>query len=150
MRRFVAGVGSEDSRFRRVHRRGLSLHIGVGLNVFLKKQAVAFLDAIAFLDENVGNTANALGLDIRIGGRLNLSGGSDERNQGVLFRDFGGLNSGDTLVCLIHAVEDNSSPDRNYGGSNRHLLPRLHDLVSFSGLEQPFAVSLLRTRARRV
>ena len=127
MGRLVAGIGSQNAGFRGVHSRGLRLNVCVCLNVLLQQETVALLNRVAFFDQNISDAAEALSLHVGISGRLDFSRRRDQRDQTVLLGDLGGLNGDNTLIGLVHAVENDARPDHCDGGANRRFLPHLHN-----------------------
>src|SRR4030095_5603319 len=126
-------LGGLVTRFRRsnsrlggIQRGSLRLNVSIGLNSVLHQQAIALLDLVAFLDEDLRNASEALSLHVGVCRGLDCAGGCNQRYQRVLLHHLCGLDGGDALVRLIHAVNDNPSPDHHDGGSDRHFLPHLH------------------------
>ena len=105
----------------------MRLNVGVGLDVLLKEQAVALFDAIAFPNENIGDPAEALGLDVCVRRGFYFARGSDQGDESVLLSDLGRLHGGDALIRLIHTVKNNTRSDHHDSGTDRHFLPHLHD-----------------------
>ncbi len=73
LRRLVACLRGLHPGLGGISRRRLCLHVRTRLHIFLQQQAVAFLNMVAFLDQNLRDSAKPLGGNVCVRGRFDFS-----------------------------------------------------------------------------
>ena len=97
---------------------------GLGLDALDVGEDSALLDAVTFLDVEVGDAAEGLGADVDVGLGLDLAGAADDGDE-VLLDDLAGGHFGDIGLPVQDRADDDASEDQ-YGDDDKDDLLGAH------------------------